>query len=171
MKPSTDSPRPDPFDKRALLEALRAHFSSELEQIKARATTAAQAAAHEENRPESDKDMRSTEESYVARGQALRAAEVEQVLARLTGLSIARFGPQSPIALSALVTLEHNGRRTLYFLVPVGGGERIEIGSRKVQTLATTSPLGAALLGLQQGDEAEVTTPQGLRTYEVVSVE
>ena len=38
-------------------------------------------------------------------------------------------------------------------------------------TLATTSPLGRALLGSSEGDTAEVVTPQGTKSYEVVSVE
>ena len=39
-----------------------------------------------------------------------------------------------------------------------------------VQTLTPSSPLGRALLGLSQGDEAEVATPQGTRIYDVLSV-
>ena len=46
----------------------------------ARAVDAAEGATHEENRAEGDKDMRSTEASYVARGHAERTVQLEQAL-------------------------------------------------------------------------------------------
>ena len=41
---------------------------------------------------------------------------------------------------------------------------------KDLTTLLTTSPLGAALLGLHAGDEAEVPTPQGSRFVTVMAV-
>ncbi len=36
--------------------------------------------------------------------------------------------------------------------------------------ISTTSPIGRALLGKKVGDEVKVTTPAGLREYEVVEL-
>jgi transcription elongation GreA/GreB family factor len=158
-------------DKRALLEALRAQLTAELHRVTQRAVDAADAATHEENRPEGDKDMRATEASYIARGQAERARALEQALAKIAAVNVREFAPGDPIALTALVELDHEGRRSLYFLLPAAGGERLPLaGGREVQTLATTSPLGAAMLGLTEGDDLEVSTPQGPRSYEIARV-
>jgi transcription elongation GreA/GreB family factor len=150
------------MDKRALHEALRAQLAAELERATRHALDAADATTHEENRAESDKDMRSTEASYVARGQALRARELATALKRLEQMPLRDFGPGDRIEASALVVVEDDGRRATYFVVPAGGGQRLGT----VHTLATTSPLGAALLGLGAGDEAEV----GARVCTIVSV-
>jgi len=157
-----------------LVESLRAELTRELEASRRRAQDAAAAATHEENRPESDKDMRSTEASYVARGQVERVREMEQALARLATMPVRDLGQGDAIVVSAIVKVRHDSTLTTYFVVPAAGGVRLRDGKNEVQTLATTSPLGAALLGLSQGDEAEVTTPHGktpmTRLFEIMHV-
>ncbi len=163
-------------DKHALLEALKDELSSEITRSTRRALEAAEAATHEENRSEGDKDMRSTEASYVARGQAERVHELEKTLAKLSSVAVKDFGKGAAIEASAVVEIEHEGERgapakkTTYFVVPAGGGVRLRAGGVEVLTLATTSPLGGAILGLTAGDEAEVEGPQGTKSYTIVSV-
>lgn len=161
---------PPVIDKRALLATLKDQLARELERSTEWARDAADAATHEENRAESDKDMRSTEASYVARGHTERVLQLEQTLAKLGAVTVRDFGPGDVIATSALVELESGSRRALYFLLPTAGGERLQVQGAEVQTLATTSPLGASLLGLSEGDEAEVTTPQGTRVHLITGV-
>jgi transcription elongation GreA/GreB family factor len=158
------------IDKANLLAAVRAELGAELERATRRATDAAEAATHEENRAEGDKDMRSTESSYVARGQVERVRAIEEALARLQSVRLREFAPEQAIEATALVELENAGRRVTYFLLPAAGGIRVDTGGASIQTLATTSPLGAALLGLSEGDDAEVVTGQGSRSYAIVSV-
>jgi transcription elongation GreA/GreB family factor len=157
-------------DKRQLLDALVANLSAELLRAKSQAHDAASGATHEENRAEGDKDMRSTEASYVARGHAERTAKLEHALALLSRMEVREFPPGASIEASALVTLDQAGKTVDYFLVVAAGGERLNVASGSLQTLATTSPLGQALLGLSVGDEAEVQSPQGPRYYEVLAV-
>lgn len=159
------------IDKRALLDALRATLKEELDTQTRRAREAAEAATHEENRPENDKDMRSTEASYVAKGQADRALALEDALRRLAGLEPRAFGPGDVIQATALVRLEVGGQERTVFVLPAGGGVELDVpGSGRVACLATTSPLGRALLGLTEGDEAEVHGPQGVRAHAILSV-
>lgn len=157
-------------DKRALLETLVAKLSAELERAKAQAQDAASGATHEENRAEGDKDMRSTEASYVARGHAERTAKLGQAVTLLSHMSVRDFPPGAPIEASALVTLKQAARAVTYFLVVAAGGERLTHDGLTLQTLATTSPLGQALLGLSQGDDVELDSPQGARIYAIESV-
>jgi transcription elongation GreA/GreB family factor len=161
------------IDKRAVLQAFKERLEAELERAQKRAREAAEGVTHEENRAESDKDMRSTEASYVARGQAERVAEMEEALTRVSTLELLSFAPGARIALSALVELEHRGKRFHYFLLPGAGGERVHSQGLEIQGLTTHSPLGRALLGLVEGDSAELPARgpgDGERVYEVLSV-
>jgi len=160
-------------DKHAVLSALIERLEAELERAHKRARDAAAGATHEENRAEGDKDMRATEASYVARGHSGRVAEMEEALARLNTLEVLSFAPGARIAISALVELEHRGRRLHYFLVPSAGGERLHSAGLEIQSLTTQSPLGTALLGLTEGDEAELPARgpgETARGYEIIRV-
>lgn len=160
----------DALDKTAIVRALRARIQAEIDEATRLAKDAADAVTHEDNRPEGDKDMRSTEASYVARGQAERVRTLESALAALASMPVKAFGPGDVIQASALVELSDGKARETYLLVSAAGGMRVPAGEREVQTLAVQSPLGKALLGLTAGDEAELTTPRGPRTYEVLDV-
>jgi transcription elongation GreA/GreB family factor len=161
------------LDKKALWESLKSRLESELGKAQKRARDAAEGATHEENRAEGDKDMRATEASYVARGQAGRASEMQEAVVRVSALELLDFEPGARIAISAVVELELDEKRLFYFLVPAGGGEKLLHGGLEVQTLTTQSPLGRALLGLHEGDDCELPARQPgekARVYEVVKV-
>ncbi len=161
------------IDKKALLEALKQRLQTELSRATKRAKDAAEGATHEENRAEGDKDMRATEASYVARGQAGRASEIEESLVRVGALELLSFRPGARLAISALIELLPEGKALHYFLVPAAGGERLAVGGLEVHTITPQSPLGRALLGLTEGDEAELPARQAgeaARVYEVVKV-
>ncbi|MBI2391263.1 MAG: GreA/GreB family elongation factor [Deltaproteobacteria bacterium] len=161
--------------KRALVAAIVAQISDEIDTMARLAKDAADAATHEENKPENDKDMRSTEASYLARGQAARVAELSAALAQLQAMELHDFAEGEAIGVSALVELQSKTGTSTCFVVPAGGGRKVRLtGEREraleVQTTTPTSPLGEALVGLAAGDEAEVETPQGVRTWMVLQV-
>lgn len=156
--------------KRALVEALREQLEAEIATMTRLAREAAEAATHEENKPENDKDMRSTEASYVARGQADRARDLERAHALLGAMELKDLAGGAPIEGSALVELSHKKTRTIGFLVPAAGGRKVTVDGVEVQSITPSSPLGEALIGLAEGDEAEVPTPQGVKVYEIVRV-
>jgi transcription elongation GreA/GreB family factor len=88
----------------------------------------------------------------------------------LAAMPLREFAETDGIAISAVVTTSSKGASTTHFLVPAAGGVKLELAGERVQTLATDSPLGQALLGLSAGDTAEVKTPRGMLAYDVVSV-
>jgi transcription elongation GreA/GreB family factor len=159
-----------PIDKTLLLAQLVERLTAELARVRGQAQREAEGATHEEARAEGDKDMRATEASYIARGYAERAARLEQALTQLSRLQLRDCAKAGSIQVSALLELDHQGNRSIYFLVPAAGGEHLSIGSQQVQTLTPTSPLGRALLGLAVGDDAEVESPQGARSYEITDL-
>lgn len=159
--------------KRALVAAIVAQISDEIDTMARLAKDAAEAATHEENKPENDKDMRSTEASYLARGQAARVAELSAALAQLQSMELHDFGEGEAIGVSALVEVQSKTGRSTCFVVPAGGGRKVRLAGERdleVQTTTPTSPLGEALVGLSAGDEAEVETPQGVRTWTILRV-
>jgi transcription elongation GreA/GreB family factor len=156
--------------KRELIQALIAQIDEELVAMTRIAKEAAEAAAHEENRAEGNKDMRSTEASYIARGQAERALELERHRARLASLDLKELSSNSSIETSAIIEVLHEGKRQTYFMLPVAGGRRATLDGVTVSTITPISPLGSALLGLGEGDEAEVAAPGRNKLYEVVKV-
>lgn len=156
--------------KRQILDGLREHAGREIKEMVRIAKDAAEAASHEENKPENDKDMRSTEASYIARGQAERVRALEHGLLVLSSMPLRVFEAGETIQASALVHLSLGEASTLLFLVPGVGGVKLTVQGIEVQSVLATSPMGSALLGLAEGDEPEVRTPQGLKTYEILNV-
>ena len=57
--------------------------------------------------------------------------------------------------------------------MPAAGGERLTVAGTDIQTLTPQSPLGRALLGATEGEEAELPPRQAgeaARVYEIVKV-
>lgn len=156
--------------KREVLAALIAQIDEELSTMTRIAREAAQAASHEENRSEGNKDMRATEASYIAHGQATRALEIERHRKRLASLEAKEFAEGATIEAMAVIELEHQGKRQQYMMLPVAGGRQVSLGTLKISTVTPVSPLGSALLGLSVGDEAEVAAPGQPKVYEVLSI-
>lgn len=164
----------DAIDKKALLSALIAQLRADLAAATEQQLRVQAGATHEENRAEGDKDMRSTETAYLARGQAQRVAELARSVGVLAATPIAPLRPDAPAAAGALVELrestEGKPRELLCLLAPSGGGLRVRQGGREVQVVTPQSPLGRALLGQRSGDWVELDSPLGLRELEVVRV-
>lgn len=150
------------------LRVLRQQLAASLERIMSAQGTVQSGATHSEAKQEHPKDTRSTEASYLARGLAER---VETMQDAVNTLAVFRPRPRDdddPISLGDLVALAHDdGRETIHFLAPVGGGEKLMIGKKEVLVLTARAPLGAALIGKQAGDEVELDLPGGKRILEI----
>ena len=147
-------------DKSAVLDALRVRVAETLDALTASQKTAHSGAIHEETRQEDPKDTRAIEATYLARGLAERVETLRQVRASLACLDLADFGDDDPIGPTALVGLrDEEDNESIYFLVAVGGGERLSVGGMAVQTITPQSPLGESIAGRSLGDEIEVYAP------------
>ncbi len=157
--------------KRRLHAELLSKLTREREALFASQKEAALGVVHEDNRAESDKDMRSTEASYLARGQALRVQALDEDLTKVAGMAVRAFSASDPIALSALVSLESGATKSFVFLAPAGGGTRLEDGARVVQVVTPASPMGRALLGAHEGDDVELPRGAASQTLTVLAIE
>jgi transcription elongation GreA/GreB family factor len=161
---------PAGIDKRAVLAALRARIRAQYEALTASQKTVQEGAIHEDNRAEHSKDTRAIEAQYLARGLAERAEKLREDGVVLDSMKLAAFGAGDRAATGALLAVEDDDGETLYFLVPVGGGESLAVDGHTVRTLTPASPLGASLAGRRAGDEITAELPGGRRELAIVWV-
>jgi transcription elongation GreA/GreB family factor len=153
--------------KAALRTELVAVLEASLETARAAHAAAIEGATHAEAKAENDKDTRGLEQSYLARGVAQRVVDLEAGLADVTRLELRTFGPDDPVAMSALVTADEGGEEQRFFLAPAGGGSVLTGG---VQVLTTSSPLGRALLGKRVDEEIELKLPGKTRSLVISAI-
>ncbi len=157
--------------KKDLLRSIVAALAANLDTLTAAAKGAHAAATHEECIPDNKYDTTALEASYVAQGQANRAAEIRRALERYRALILRHFDEETPIRLTALVTLEsHDGRRMRVFVGPDAGGLKVGDGEAECVVITPESPLGRALLGKVCDDEIPVDQGGSSKTYTVVAV-
>jgi len=154
-------------DKAALRTELVAQLTAQLATAQAAHAAAIEGATHAEAKPENDKDTRGLEQSYLARGQAQRVAELEAAVADTTKLKLRTFGERDPVAITAVVSVDEDGAEHRFFLVPHGGGNLL---AGDIQVVTPTSPLGRALLGKKVDDELEVVLPGKTRSFAISAI-
>ncbi|MEW5854699.1 MAG: GreA/GreB family elongation factor [Myxococcota bacterium] len=154
--------------KAALKDELVRLLTAQLDVAERAQRAAREGATHEEAKPENDKDTRGLEQSYLARGQALRVEELRAELGLVQGLPVKDLGDDAPVALGAVVTVEDDAATSVYFLAPAGGGAKLAGG--RVQVVTPKSPLGQALLGKREGDSCDVRLAGRVRELTVTRV-
>lgn len=157
--------------KGRIVEALLAQLDRDIESLIGSQKASQEGATHEEARPESDKDTRATEASYLARGLAARVDDLRAARKQLAALDLREVGTDRPIGMAAVVTVERDdGDPACYFVAPAGGGRKVEVDGTLVVVVTPSSPLGQALIGRRIDDEARAQTPQGVRQLTIVDV-
>ncbi len=162
-------PAPLP-DKSAVRARLVAALERALATMVRAAESAREGAVHEENRAEGDKDMRATEQSYLARGQAMRVEDLAEQLQRFVATPLVAFGPDDVIAPGALVRARVDGVPRVVFVAAQGGGETLDVDGVSVTVVTPASPVGRALVGLRMGDSVELPGRDGVREWEIDTI-
>ena len=95
-----------------------------------------------------------------------RVAELEDKLARAEIIDPSKLSG-STVKFGATVTLEDedSGEKVKYKIV---GEMEADVSEGKI---SISSPIARALIGKGKGDTAEVTTPKGSKSYEIVKIE
>lgn len=158
------------MNKHTLLKAILAALQAELQTYVRAAKSARAEATDPQSRAENKYDTRGLEASYLAAGQVRQVVELEAAIAAFEALPARPFAPGEPIGLGALVELEQNGERTLYFIGPSAGGTEVKCGRREVLVITPQSPLGGQLQGRQQGDWLNLALGGAKRRVQVLSV-
>jgi transcription elongation GreA/GreB family factor len=157
--------------KEQIVQEIIAALDADLALFSSAAKTAHAAATHAECLPDNKYDTTALEASYIAQGQANRAQEIRVALESYRTLALKDFDDETPIRLTALVTLE-NGEGTVkqVFIGPLAGGMKITDGSEEVVVITPGSPLGRSLLGLRCGDEVRAGDDAADRSFTIVAV-
>ena len=158
------------IDKEALIAQIMEDLEGRLAALYQSAKAAYEGATHEESKAEDKYDTRGLEASYLAGAQAKRTEELEDAIARYRNLKSRSFGDNDPIALTALVQLEVDGRDSLYFIGPEAGGTRLIQGGENITVITPKAPLGKKLIGSLADDEFNLTIGGVKRSYTIVSV-
>ncbi|MEY4509202.1 MAG: hypothetical protein RLZZ450_1324 [Pseudomonadota bacterium] len=157
-------------DKRRVLEKLIESLSATLAHVTSAAEEIRRDATHEEAKPENDKDTRALEQSYLARGQALRAESMVEQLQLLRTLDLPKLKPDDVIQAGALIALEEGDSTRCVFLAPYGGGVGLSVDGTQVTVVTPVSALGRALLGRHVGDDIDVKVRTTVRSYSVTKI-
>ncbi len=157
--------------KEQIIQEIIASLSADLSVFSSASKAAHAAATHSECLPDNKYDTTALEASYIAQGQANRAQEIRVALESYRALILHDFDDDTPIRLTALVTLE-NGEGTLrrVFLGPQAGGKIIADGDGEIVVITPGSPLGRSLLGMRSGDEVKAGDDAAAMIFTIVAV-
>ncbi|MBT8767555.1 GreA/GreB family elongation factor [Pseudomonas boanensis] len=159
------------MDKARIHRLIVDKLGADLLLLQRAAQTAYEAATHEENVAENKYDTLGLEASYLATGQARRAAEIKQALGLFEHLNLRAYDASRGIQLSALVVLAaEDGSEQTLFLGPEAAGLKVVEQGREITVISPRSPLGQGLLGKAEGAEVVIAIGNSRQVFEVVEV-
>jgi transcription elongation factor GreA len=115
-------------------------------------------------------DLKENAEYHAAKEQQgmieARIRDIEGKLSNAQIIDVTRLTPTGRVVFGATVHVaEVDGEEARYRIV---GEDEADI---KAGLMSVTSPIARALIGKQEGDTVEISTPGGSRTYEILDVE
>lgn len=159
------------MSKELIIKEIIRTLSADLAVLSTASRAAHAAATHAECLPDNKYDTTALEASYIAQGQANRAQEIRVALECYRTLTLHAFDGDTPIRLTALVTLEGGeGDVRRIFLGPQAGGMKIGDDDGEIVVITPGSPLGRSLLGLRTGDEVKAGDGAAALSFTIVSV-
>src|SRR5260221_505401 len=106
------------MNKAQLLKRIVASLSESLSVLERAARASHAEATHESSKAESKYDTRGLEAAYLAGGQARQAKEILDSIKVYESLVVKEFRADEPIDLTALVELDSDDTRSMYFIGP-----------------------------------------------------
>lgn len=154
--------------KKELLQLVIAQLEEERNFLEASAKASFHAATDEENRPENQYDTRALEASYLAAAQNKRLQEVGKMIHVLRNFPLR--ASEGKVVSGSLLTLESEGEKFHYFLLPFGAGISLDKGGVRTTVVTVDSPLGTQLMGKKMGELVELKRAGGSREFEVLAI-
>ena len=157
--------------KEQIIQEIITALSADLALFSNASRTAHEAATHEECLPDNKYDTTALEASYLAQGQANRAQEIRVALENYRTLVLQDYDEDTPIRLTALVSLEGgDGSVRRLFIGPQAGGLKLADPDGEIVVITPGSPLGRSLLGLRAGDEVKAGDNAAAEAFTIVAV-
>jgi len=168
MKRKTGVERP--ITKSVLREKIVAQLTENIGLLEKAAQASHAEATHESSKAENKYDTRGLEAAYLAGGQARQLREIVESMELYVSLPLRDFQPDEPIDITALVDLEMDGVRSLYFLGPRSGGLELTCARQEITVITPQSPLGQNLMRKRTGDQWSAKIGGGAVKYVIRGV-
>jgi hypothetical protein len=159
------------MNKTQLVQQIIVALSESLAVLENAARASHAEATHESSKAESKYDTRGLEAAYLAGGQARQAKEIMDSIKVYGSLGLKKFGADEPIDVTALVELDADGMRSIYFVGPRNGGLEIKLGRKEVTVITPQSPLGQSIMGKKAGRRWTIQRGASSAKYHIISVD
>jgi hypothetical protein len=147
--------KPVALKKSKVIEAILSALGGQFENYVATSKKTRATGNDAHTKAEGKYDTRSTEENYLADGQAKQALAARSALDAIAKLPLREFTADTPLDLGALVELQFPGEIMWFFLAPAAGGLEVTVAKRLITVLTLDSPLGNQLKGRKPGDSTQ----------------
>ncbi|EEF63256.1 GreA/GreB family elongation factor [Pedosphaera parvula] len=156
--------------KADLLKSVIDELTKSLQVLEKAARASHAEATHESSKAENKYDTRGLEAAYLAGGQARQVKEIMESIKIYEAMAPRNFGAEEPIDLAALVELEADGSRNIYFIGPRSGGLEVNYARKEIIVITPQSPLGSNLIGKKKGQRWKTQVGGNTINYHIVSV-
>jgi len=156
--------------KSLLIGRIIAGLTKSLEVLEKAARASHAEATDESSKAENKYDTRGLEAAYLAGGQARQAKEILDSIQLYSALSARNFAADEPIDLTALLELDADGIRSLYFIGPKNGGLEFKHQGKDITVITPQSPLGQNLMGKKAGQRWTAKWGGSMVKYHIVKV-
>src|ERR1051326_640957 len=113
----------------------------------------------------SDARVPMTQKGYQTLMEELKRLKSVERPKRAQEIEVSKLSGEKVVFGATVSLVDENGDKVVYQIV---GDHEAEPKNGKI---SISSPIARALIGKSEGDEAEVRTPAGARTFEILSVE
>lgn len=159
------------MNKQRIVDQLLNHLESNLDMLIQAAVTARDAATGEESKAENKYDTRGLEAAYLAGAQAKRSEELTMQIIKVKKLVLRDYNEDTPIGMTAIVTVAINSDDTKHFLIfPFAGGTKLDVDNSEYSVITPDSNVGSKLIGKKVGDTFEIKIKDKNLEYEIVGV-
>jgi hypothetical protein len=136
--------------KKEILDVIIKKLMENLESTIKQAGIASGAAIDAPGRNESRYDSTKEEMGYLSNALSEKALGMENVIKELLNFSLPE--KTEKIILGSLVEIYMNNNNQFIFLIPSGGGQKIQVGSISIFTVSKQAPLYSILIGKKIGE-------------------
>lgn len=155
--------------KEKILAQLKIQLQADLDAATQAYETAHNLVTDEQLKAEGKYDTRAIEAGYLAGAQKKRKEELEQEIALIEEVSLDHTNQK--VCVGSLAQVEFNKMKRWYFVSSTSGGTMLNIDGVGVLVISAFSPIGSEMIGLEAGESFEVESAQGLREYQVITIE
>ena len=165
----------EPMDKHKLILAVIEALGKEAGELDASFKAAKQASVEAPGAMESHSDTTKFQMSQLAGNISDMLQQKELAIKTLTEFAESRkyeIGETGTVRFGSLVRAKIDGGEIKqYFVLPAGGGTRIQFGEKNVLVVSPPAPIAVALLNRKVGEKTELQLPAGKRVVEIMDIQ